>query len=70
MHILGMDTTGDCLSIGLLKDGQPLGEISVNSGKKHSRTLMPTIDSLLKISGVDISEIDLYAVSIGHGSFT
>lgn len=70
MLILGMDTTGGSLSVGLSDGDAPLGEIFVNNTKKHSQTLMPAVDSLLKITGADISQIDVFAVSIGPGSFT
>lgn len=70
MLILGMDTTGNTLSVGLAKDGKPVGEIFINDTKKHSETLLPAVNSLLEISSYDISDIDIFAVSIGPGSFT
>ena len=70
MLILGMDTTGNSLSVGLYKDGKPAGEIFINDTKKHSETLLPAINSLLDISSYDISDVDVFAVSIGPGSFT
>lgn len=47
-----------------------LGEITLYSEKSHSERLLPLIDLLLSQSGVDISEIDYFAASIGPGSFT
>lgn len=36
----------------------------------HAERLMPSIEWLLKASGIQINDIDAYAVSIGPGSFT
>ena len=36
----------------------------------HSETLMPMIDTCLKMCGLTCADIDLYAVNAGPGSFT
>lgn len=40
------------------------------SGKPHSVSLMPLVDDLLKQANVELSDIDLFAVDVGPGSFT
>ncbi len=70
MLILGLDTTGNTLSVALSEDEKILGEMSLNDTKKHSVTLMPAISSLLSVLGRDLSAIDMIAVSAGPGSFT
>ncbi|MEK7790666.1 MAG: tRNA (adenosine(37)-N6)-threonylcarbamoyltransferase complex dimerization subunit type 1 TsaB [Deltaproteobacteria bacterium] len=47
-----------------------LAEGTIYSQMSHSERLLPLIDLLLSQSGVDISEIDYFAASIGPGSFT
>ena len=71
MKILAMDTSSDVASVAVTEDGRLLGEYTMNNKKKtHSQKLMVMIDALLKDIEVDISEIDLFAVSHGPGSFT
>lgn len=40
------------------------------TGRRHARTLVPEIQSLLKMANRTVDELDLIAVSIGPGSFT
>lgn len=70
MKILAVDTTACPVSAALLSDGQLLGEFYLNVRTTHSQTLMPIISSLLSSSGTDISQIDVFAVNAGPGSFT
>ncbi|MEA5004233.1 MAG: tRNA (adenosine(37)-N6)-threonylcarbamoyltransferase complex dimerization subunit type 1 TsaB [Christensenella sp.] len=70
MNILGMDTTGTTLSVALSEDEALLSEIYIDSGKKHSQTLMAAVDDVLRLSGKDISDVDVFAVCVGPGSFT
>ena len=71
MKILAMDTSSDVASVAVTEDNRLLGEYTMNNKKKtHSQKLMVMIDVLLKDIEVDISEIDLFAVSHGPGSFT
>ena len=70
MIILAADTTASPVSAALVKDGKLLGEYYLNIKTTHSQTLMPIISSLLRTTGTDISDIDLFAVNTGPGSFT
>lgn len=70
MKILAVDTSANVAAVALAKDGVLLGECMINNKKTHSEKLMPMIDTLLKDNGVDITEIDLFAVANGPGSFT
>jgi tRNA threonylcarbamoyladenosine biosynthesis protein TsaB len=70
MIILGIDTTSPYCGVSLLKDGALMGNIKLNSGNTHSVVLMPSINNLLKSSGLSISDVDLFAVTSGPGSFT
>ena len=70
MNILGMDTTGTTLSVAISEDGLLLSELYIDSGKKHSQTLMVAVDNVLCAAGKDIADIDVFAVCAGPGSFT
>ena len=70
MKILAVETTATAASCCLTDDGRVLGRFAVNAGLTHSRTLLPMIEQLLGGCGVQPSEIGLYAVAAGPGSFT
>lgn len=70
MKILAMDSTARVASVALCEDGTLLGEYTVNNGNTHSETLLPMVESLLKLLSLCIDEIDAFAVSVGPGSFT
>ena len=70
MYILAVDTSSKTASVALLKDDMVVGEYFTNTGFQHSSTLMPMIHSLFECSKVLPKDIDLYAVTIGPGSFT
>jgi len=70
MLILSVDTSGKSLSVSLCEDEMPLVETTLNLGYKHSVTLQPLIEDVIKRSGRDKREIDLFACTNGPGSFT
>lgn len=47
-----------------------MGETTWESHENHTRSLMPQIVQLLKLVGVQVSELDAIAVATGPGSFT
>ena len=70
MKILAIDTTASPVSAAVLKDGALCGEFFLNVKTTHSQTLMPVVSALLKNTGTEIGEIDVFAVNAGPGSFT
>lgn len=70
MNILALDTSSPVASAAVMSDGVLLGEYVVNNGKTHSQILMPMISDLLLKTGIDVSDIDVFATSLGPGSFT
>ena len=70
MKILAIESSGGTAGCALMCDGKLTAEFYVNSKLTHSKTLLPMIDDMLKINGMDINEIDAAAVSKGPGSFT
>ncbi len=70
MKILSVDTSSNVASVAITDDEKLICEITVNTKKTHSQTLMSMIDSALKQSELEIKDIDLIASANGPGSFT
>lgn len=70
MNILAVDTAGKTAGVALLQDDRLLYECYLDAGMTHSETLLPLIDTCLKLCGMTCADIDLYGVNAGPGSFT
>ncbi len=70
MLILALDSTATAASVALCEDKKPLAAFHLNNGNTHSETLLPMARALLEVTGRTIADIDLFACSIGPGSFT
>jgi tRNA threonylcarbamoyl adenosine modification protein YeaZ len=68
--ILAADTSLPLLSVALLRDEVLLGAIALEGKGSRNEKLLPAIDWLLAESGVARTQIDLFAVTRGPGSFT
>ncbi|MFA9464311.1 MAG: tRNA (adenosine(37)-N6)-threonylcarbamoyltransferase complex dimerization subunit type 1 TsaB [Velocimicrobium sp.] len=70
MKLLGIDSSGLVASVSLVFDGVMIAEYTTNFKKTHSQTLLPMIDEIVRMTEVDLKEIDAIAVAAGPGSFT
>ena len=70
MKILAIDASASPVSAAILHDGVLDGEFFLNTKTTHSQTLMPIIEALLKTTETALSDIDVFAVNAGPGSFT
>lgn len=70
MKILSVESSASSASVAIIENALITGEIFLNSGLKHSKTLLPAVKNLLELCKTEISDIDLFAVSTGPGSFT
>lgn len=70
MKILAIDTTAGVATAALCEDKKVLGCVCENNGLTHSETMLPIIENLLKDTGVNVDDIDMFACSTGPGSFT
>ena len=70
MKILGLDSSANICTVAVSDDCKLISEIKVNAGNTHSETLLPAVEQALKLSMTDIDEIELFACSVGPGSFT
>lgn len=69
MNILAIDTTTKKASVAF-KKGDTIYSKEIDNEITHSEKLLPLIDSILKDNNVTLNEIDLYAITLGPGSFT
>ena len=70
MKVLGLDTSTMMTTCAVLDDENLLGEYSLNQDMTHSENLVPMIKEILDNLNLEVSDIDLYGVSLGPGSFT
>ncbi|MGV8059661.1 MAG: tRNA (adenosine(37)-N6)-threonylcarbamoyltransferase complex dimerization subunit type 1 TsaB [Smithellaceae bacterium] len=70
MIILAFDTSFSTAAVALLQDNIILYDAVINTGLNHSEILLPAIDQACRQSGLKVKDIDLFACTLGPGSFT
>ena len=70
MKILAIDTSSDKITLALNVDGKNYYYSGNDVCKKHNSVLLEKIDRLLSDNNIKISEIDVFGVVVGPGSFT
>ena len=70
MKILSLDTSATVASVAIAEGSTPLAQYTLNAKNTHSETLLPMVESALKALSLTASDIDLFALSAGPGSFT
>lgn len=70
MNILAIDTSTSLASIAVAIDNQIVAESLLNTNRTLSARIVPEIERILATAGLTIADIDLFASSIGPGSFT
>lgn len=70
MLILALDSTAQVGSVALCEDEKLIAEYTINTGHTHSETLLPMVESVLKIAGYTVDDVDLFVCTAGPGSFT
>lgn len=70
MNILAIDTAGPRLSAAIAKGEKLIARYESKKEKSHSDALAPAVEKLLRKCRLKPGGIDLYAISIGPGSFT
>ena len=70
MKILALDSSGLVASVAVMEDDTMLAEYTMNYKKTHSQTLLPMLDQIVDMIGLDLQTLDLIAVAAGPGSFT
>lgn len=70
MLILALDSTAVAASVAVTEDERLLALYTLNNGNTHSETLLPMVESIMTRLGRTVADIDLFAASVGPGSFT
>ena len=70
MLILAFESSAKAASVCLVRDGELIAQYTQCSALTHSRTLLPMAEDMLKNTDIAFSDIDLFAVAQGPGSFT
>lgn len=70
MLILAADTSTPYLTVALCQDDTILVEKTELANRQHAEKILLWVDSILTENNVALDDIDLFAVSIGPGSFT
>ncbi len=72
MKILSLDSSATSASVCVYDTeiDKIIGDFFINTKLTHSQTLVPMIDALLSSTKLEMSDIDLFAVNTGPGSFT
>ena len=70
MKILAVNTATKCCSVGIVDKDFLLVELILTTGQTHSKHLTEMINRAINLSGLAISDLDGFAVTMGPGSFT
>lgn len=70
MKILCLDSTAKVATAAILSDNKVLAEYTVDGTRSHSELMLPMLRSLLTSTGLAPDDIDLFACTVGPGSFT
>lgn len=70
MKILAFDGTARAATVALTDGERALGYYTIDNGLTQSELLLPMAENLLKSLNLSFSDVELYATSVGPGSFT
>lgn len=70
MLILAFDSTAKAASVALTDGDRLLADFVCDNGLTHSEILLPMAEDALRRAKKSLSDVDLFAVNVGPGSFT
>ena len=70
MKILGIESAALVASVAIIDENVTIAEYTTNFKQTHSETLLPMLNEIVKMTGVDLKELSAIAISGGPGSFT
>jgi tRNA threonylcarbamoyladenosine biosynthesis protein TsaB len=70
MNILALDSTAVSASAAVARDTHTLAEFSADNGLTHSELLLPMAEATMQACSLEVADIDLFACTVGPGSFT
>lgn len=70
MIILAIEASGPVAGCAVIEDGILIAEYNVQYKMKHAQSLVPMMDEVKRMLGLDLQTVDAVAVTKGPGSFT
>ena len=70
MRVLAVDTATTSCSVAIVDKTSLLSEFTLYREQTHSKHLMDMIKTVLRMSGINLSDLDGFTVTRGPGSFT
>ncbi|HUR32091.1 MAG TPA: tRNA (adenosine(37)-N6)-threonylcarbamoyltransferase complex dimerization subunit type 1 TsaB, partial [Saprospiraceae bacterium] len=70
MYFLHIETSTKICSVAISQDLELIGSLDLTEGMNHTALLAPSIEELLRLTGIQLSELGAISVSSGPGSFT
>jgi tRNA threonylcarbamoyladenosine biosynthesis protein TsaB len=70
VNVLAIDTSQKTVGIAITDGSMVLAEFFIENGRHHSEILLPAIDEAFRLAGMNPIDMDLFALTIGPGSFT
>lgn len=70
MKLLAIETSTMLGGVAIMDEDTLIAESRINVRVTHSERIMSAIDHILQQSGMNIEDIDVFAIAIGPGSFT
>ncbi len=70
MKILAFDTSAKTASVAVCDGGNILGVSNIDNGLTQSELVLPMAEALLSQLKMSFTDVELYAVTVGPGSFT
>ena len=70
MKILAFDTSAKTASVAVCEGGNILGVSNIDNGLTQSELVLPMAEALLSQLKMSFADVELYAVTVGPGSFT
>lgn len=70
MITLAFNTASPAASVAILRNRDILYETIIHKELNHSEVLLPAIDEACLLAGIKLSAMDLFACTLGPGSFT
>ena len=69
-NYLAVDTSGNHLCVIACKDGEIFSVFLPDCAMKHSVSVMPAVDEVLKKADMSLADCDFFSAVVGAGSFT
>ena len=70
MNLLTIDTSTSACSVALTSGERLVAECLVNQEKQSASRLLECVDTVLRMSGFTVADLDGFGVALGPGSFT